>query len=112
MHASEHGAADHEPGAHSHPGPGTYVVIGVILAIITGVEVYVYTEETFRAALSFILVGLSAVKFILVVGFFMHLRFDNKLFTAMFGFGLLIAVMVVSALLLLFSYHPAFPHDF
>ena len=42
------------------------------------------------------------MKFVLVVAFFMHLRFDNKLFTWIFGAGFVIGVAVFLAILALF----------
>jgi cytochrome c oxidase subunit 4 len=48
---------------------------------------------------------LSICKFVLVVGYFMHLKFDNRLFTYIFGFGLAIALSVVLSLIALFHFH-------
>ena len=45
---------------------------------------------------------LSAVKFTLVVMFYMHLKFDNRFFTFLFGGPLLLALVVVVSLLLIF----------
>ena len=53
---------------------------------------------------------LSAVKFATVVGFFMHLRFDNPLFLAVFGFGLAVAGSVITAFMFLFGQYPQPPH--
>ncbi|MGD8727285.1 MAG: hypothetical protein PVH40_06545, partial [Gemmatimonadales bacterium] len=50
-----------------------------------------------------ILLTLSGAKFALVVMFYMHLKTDHKLFTAIFTVPLLIAVAVVLALLILFG---------
>ena len=82
-----HDAGGHEA-EHAHPGPKTYTIVGVILAIITLIEVWAYNQPFLRPALVPILLVLSAVKFATVVGFYMHLRFDNPLFLAVFGFGL------------------------
>ena len=57
-----------------------------------------------------ILLVLSAVKFATVVGFFMHLRFDNPLFLAVFGFGLAVAGSVITAFMFLFGQYPQPPH--
>ena len=59
----EHGAME-----HAHPGAGTYVFIGGILAFITLLEVWAYTQEFLRPMLVPILLVLSATKFVLVVG--------------------------------------------
>jgi cytochrome c oxidase subunit 4 len=47
---------------------------------------------------------MMAVKFFIVASFFMHLRFDNKIFTWMFYSGLLLAVGVYSVTLLTFRF--------
>jgi cytochrome c oxidase subunit 4 len=49
---------------------------------------------------------LSAGKFILVVMFFMHLKFDSKVFTAVFMAGLILATFMVTALVLLYQVLP------
>jgi cytochrome c oxidase subunit 4 len=104
-------AAHPEAVEHAHPGPKTYVLIGVVLAIITVLEVYAYTEERIRPLLVPVLLTLSAVKFVLVVGFYMHLKFDAPLFTGVFGFGLAVAASVITALLFLFHQYPLPAHQ-
>lgn len=83
--------------AHSGPGPAEYVNIGLVLAAITGLEVAVFYVSSLDAVLAPILIALSASKFLLVVLFFMHLRFDNRLFSTLFtgGFALAMAVFIV-----------------
>jgi cytochrome c oxidase subunit 4 len=112
MAATEHHLA-HEPGEHelehAHPGAKTYVIIGIILAVITVAEVFFYTQESVRAILVPLLLALSASKFVLVVGFYMHLKFDHPLFTGVFGFGLMVAGSIITALMFLFGQYP-FPH--
>jgi cytochrome c oxidase subunit 4 len=103
-HGGEHGALE-----HAHPGARTYTLIGLVLAIITLAEVFFYTQESVRAFLVPLLLVLSASKFALVVGFYMHLRFDHPLFTGVFGFGLVVAASVITALMFLFGQYPL-PH--
>src|SRR5947209_7143141 len=91
---------------HAHPGPRVYVIIGVILAAITLTEVWAYSQESIRPVLVPILLVLSALKFVMVVGFYMHLRFDHPLFTGVFGFGLVIAASVITAFMFLFGQYP------
>lgn len=95
-------AAAHE---HHHPGPGTYVKIGVILTLITVVEVWAYYVPSFVASRAFVpsLLIMSAVKFAIVVMFYMHLKYDHKLFRALFTGPLLIAGLTLVALLFLFG---------
>lgn len=108
-HGEQHLAHDgggHETLEHEHPGPKTYTIVGVILALFTIVEVWAYTFEPIKPILVPVLLVLSACKFVMVVGFFMHLKFDHPLFTGVFGFGLAVAGSVITALLFLFSQYP------
>jgi cytochrome c oxidase subunit 4 len=89
---------------HAHPGFPTYITIAVILTVITVVEVAVYYIDALRPALVPVLLTLSVVKFILVVGYFMHLKFDPRLLTGLFVFGLAIAFAVFLGLGALFNY--------
>ena len=94
-----------QPEVHesAHPTPSTYVIIAVILTAITAVEVAVIYMDGLRSLLIPILLLLSAVKFVTVVGFYMHLKFDARLFTTMFTGGFLLAVAVLLALVALFD---------
>jgi cytochrome c oxidase subunit 4 len=88
-----HAAAPaHRQGAH--PGPAEYVKIGLTLAVITAVEVAIYYIDALSDVLIPILMVLSALKFSLVVMWFMHLKFDNRMFSTFFVGGL----MLVAAL--------------
>ena len=93
--------ADHGDG-HGLTDKG-YVVVALILAAITAAEVsltYLDVGALFMPALLIMMVA----KFVIVVSFFMHLRFDNKIFTWLFYAGLLLAVGVYSAALLTFQF--------
>jgi cytochrome c oxidase subunit 4 len=89
-----------------HPGPKQYIIIGVVLGVITLVEVaafYLYKWDVTPALIALVLLLLTASKFVLVVGYFMHLRFDDKRFLALFVVPFVIAVSVMIALLGLFQ---------
>ena len=77
--------------AEGHPTPVQYVTVGLILAVITAVEVAIYYVDVLESALLGILMVLSALKFVLVLLWFMHLRFDNQLFSTLFAGGLALA---------------------
>jgi cytochrome c oxidase subunit 4 len=103
-HTSDHTAVAE---GHNHPKARLYIEIAVILAIITAVEVFVlYLPsmgfEGFRPALVPIFAVLSIAKFVMVVGWYMHLKFDDPFFLRMFGFALLIAFTVATAFIALF----------
>jgi cytochrome c oxidase subunit 4 len=99
----DHAAHGHdEPldeGAHAHPSSQVYVRVAIILAIITFIEVVIWYIPTVRPALVPALLILSVAKFLMVVGFFMHLRFDSRLYRFMFASGLVVTLGVYLALL-------------
>ena len=76
--------------ADGHPDAAEYVKVGLILAAITGIEVAIYYVDALGDTLLWLLLGLSAAKFVLVLMWFMHLRFDNRLLTIMFTTGLVL----------------------
>ena len=89
-----------------HPGPRKYLVIGTVLAILTGIEVaafYLYRVDVSPAMIAAVLLLLSAFKFTLVVGYFMHLRFDDLRFTLLFIFPFVIALSVMLVLMGIFG---------
>lgn len=97
----------HTAAAHieeHHPDARKYMIIALILAVITAVEVGVYYLPAVRPVLPPTLIALSAIKFSLVVMYYMHLKFDNRLFTGMFLFGLATAAFTIIAFLALFGY--------
>ena len=87
----------------AHPTPLTYLKVALTLAALTGVEVGVFYIEALEPAFLVIFILLSVVKFALVVMFYMHLKFDSRLFSGLFVGGLLLAVMVALALMALFQ---------
>jgi cytochrome c oxidase subunit 4 len=95
----------HQRTAHErpHPSPFAYVAIAVFLAVITSIEVAVYYIHELRPLLAPILLTLSATKFATVAAFYMHLRFDSKLFTYFFVGGLLLAGTLAISFMLLMS---------
>ena len=87
---------------HQHPTVDVYLRVAAALVILTVLEVGVFYVPAFRPVLVPVLLVLSAVKFALVLMFYMHLKADNKFFTFLFGAPLLLAVGVMAALLFLF----------
>lgn len=96
-------ADGHAEVEHAHPGAKTYVAVAGVLAVITAVEVAVFYIEALSPVLVPILLVLSATKFVLVVGFFMHLKFDSKLFTTVFVGPLIVAIGLMLAMLALYG---------
>lgn len=87
----------------AHPTPARYIVIALILAVITIVEVAIVYLEFLRPVLVPLLGVLSVTKFAMVAMFFMHLRFDDRLFSVLFVGGVLLATGVLVALMTLFG---------
>lgn len=97
-------AADHhDAGAHAHHPDLTYVKVAVILAALTGLETATYWVDLGGFHTPFLLIMMAA-KFILVLLFFMHLKFDNKLFGTLFYMGLGLTLMVYLGALFSFRF--------
>lgn len=86
-----------------HPGPREYVKIGMVLAIITALEVAVYYVDALRDQLVVILLLAMTVKFLIVVRSFMHLKFDNPGYGRMFITGITLAIAVYTVVLATFG---------
>jgi cytochrome c oxidase subunit 4 len=101
--AGGHSAAH---GAHAHPTWKQYKWVALILTLITVVEVWVYYIPSFVASKLFVpsLLIMSAVKFAIVVMYYMHLKYDARLFRALFTGPLIIAVVTIISLLFLFGH--------
>lgn len=80
-----------------------YILIAVALAVITGLEVTLSYVDIGPLFLPLLLI-LMAIKFVTVVSFFMHLRFDNRLFSVMFYLGVFLAIFVYCAALATFHF--------
>ncbi len=107
-------SAEHPPDAHAaeehdeHHGYIHYVVVGVILTVITIVEIMIPSVDAIRNALGTVwttasLLILSFLKGAGVVMYYMHLRQDDRLFTALFMFPFMIASTIVVILFLFWT---------
>ena len=67
--------------------------IAVILAAITALEVSTYYVDFGPFFLPALMI-MMAIKFLMVVSYFMHLKFDNRLFSWLFYAGLILAITV------------------
>ena len=104
--AQEAQVQEHSEGAvHTgHPTPKTYFIVAMILAGITAVEVAVFYATWLGHGIIPVLAILSTVKFVLVAMFYMHLKYDARLFSTLFVGGLALAFTVVFALIGLFRF--------
>jgi cytochrome c oxidase subunit 4 len=82
---------------------GLYVQIAMLLAVITGLELVTVYLPFMTWLLVTVLVVLSTVKFMFVIFYFMHLRWDKAFCTILFFIGLVLAGGTMWALLKLFG---------
>ncbi|HEU4324830.1 MAG TPA: cytochrome C oxidase subunit IV family protein [Roseiflexaceae bacterium] len=96
----EHQDAHHD---EAHGSTQKYWVVGIVLAIITAVEVIV-TFLPFLGfdALLFLLMIMAFAKGILIVAYFMHLRGDAGIFKLVFMVPFVMASLFLLAMMLLF----------
>jgi cytochrome c oxidase subunit 4 len=85
----------------AHASVGTYVTIAVVLTLVTALEFAVLYIRALTPILVPLLLVMSAGKFVLVVLFFMHLRYEKPLLTTLFAAPVLIAVIIVVAMMTL-----------
>ena len=89
------------PPAHAegeHAGVGTYVKVAVILTVVTALEFAVLYIRALTPILIPLLLVMSAGKFVLVILFFMHLRYDARVLSTVFVGPLVVAIGLVIAL--------------
>jgi cytochrome c oxidase subunit 4 len=108
-HGDSHGA--HAATAHAghvhdeHPTWSTYWKVALILTVITAVEVSAYYIPAWETSWIYVpsMLIMSTVKFTIVVMFYMHLKYDHKLFRSLFTGPLFIAALTLIGLLFLFA---------
>ncbi|MFP5578522.1 MAG: cytochrome C oxidase subunit IV family protein [Acidimicrobiia bacterium] len=102
-------ATDHARHEH-HPSDGLYWKVGAALGFITALEVgtYFITDDPYGHELKWVLIvgllSLMVLKFVVIVSYFMHVKFDNRLFRNVFVSGLLLAVGVYLVTLTTFEF--------
>lgn len=100
-------AAGHHDASKFH----IFVQIAMILAVITGVEIVIVYIPIARWIILTALVVLSVVKFLMVIFYFMHLKWDKLFCTILFFIGLVLGGGTAVALLLLFAVGDSHPLD-
>jgi cytochrome c oxidase subunit 4 len=103
---------------HDHPGPGLYLKIGLLLFVLTALEVGVYELAFEHPGLHLgvalhgvfvpVILILSACKFALVAMYYMHLKQDSRILSGAFVFPLILAGLMIVGLMILVAYHHAF----
>ena len=88
-----------------HAGPKLYWIFAAVLAFITYVEWYVIAykdkHDFGTTFLVWSLLIMSLVKFVMVVGWYMHLRYDHKWLTKIFTAGLVMGTATAIVLCIL-----------
>jgi len=84
----------------AEPTPKLYWIIALILAVLTAVEVAIPYIDTLDAVAVPALLILGATKFLIVVGFFMHLKFDRPIYRNLFFIGVIGALLIFGVVLL------------
>jgi caa(3)-type oxidase subunit IV len=77
--------------------PLGYAVVFLVLAVITGIELGVKGLGLPRAATNVLFLLLSLGKASLVAAFYMHLRRDNRIYTAVFVLPVILFVVFALA---------------
>lgn len=99
MSAPDTTASGHQEPSNFH----IYVQIAMLLGIITGIEIVLIYLPFAKWLIVTGLVALSAVKFLYVIFYFMHLKWDKVFCTVLFFIGLILASGTMWALLKLFG---------
>jgi cytochrome c oxidase subunit IV len=98
--------------SHAHADQNkfwAYVQIAMLLAVITGVEIVAIGLPFNKVLLVTSLIVLSVVKFLFVIFYFMHLRWDKVFCTILFFIGLILAGGTMWGLLMVFAIEPSKP---
>jgi cytochrome c oxidase subunit 4 len=86
---------------HTSPGWRQYVGIAVILGVLTLIELWAATLIAFRVPM---LLALTVIKASLVALWYMHLKFDSRLYSGLFaGAIILFAIPLTVVLIILFQ---------
>jgi cytochrome c oxidase subunit 4 len=94
------------PAAAGHAEPSKfhfYIQVAMILSVVTGIEVVLVYLPLAKWFVVSALCILSAGKFMAVIFYFMHLRWDKVFCTILFFIGLVLAGGTMWALLHLFA---------
>jgi cytochrome c oxidase subunit IV len=100
-----HDAPRAEDSEHTgHKPDSFYIKVALILGAITAGEVYASYAEWLGDVFIPLLLIMMAIKFLMVVSLFMHLKFDHKIFSYLFYAGLILAIFVYVAALATFRF--------
>lgn len=90
----------------AHPTPAQYVKIAVGLAMLTAVEVGLfYINDALQLGWinTAALLILAFLKFVIVVGWYMHIRYEKATVSRFFTFGFVLAFSLYAVVLISFG---------
>jgi cytochrome c oxidase subunit 4 len=104
-HGGDHPPSEQQHFVQHHPSWKTYLLVGAILVVITAVEVMAFYTPAWEQSRIYVpsMLILSTLKFVIVVMFYMHLKYDHKLFRALFTGPFVVAALTLIALMFLFG---------
>jgi cytochrome c oxidase subunit IV len=85
-----------------HPTPAQYWKIAVVLAVLTAIEVaiyYIHRAYDLGHLNTLLLIILALLKFVIVIGWYMHLRFENSTLSRFFSGGFILACTLYTIIL-------------
>lgn len=83
-----------------HPSQAFYWGIAAFLAVVTAIEIAIPSISALDSVKVPLLWLLAALKFGTVAAFFMHLRYDRKIYKTLFLFGVIGIIPLMVVLLL------------
>lgn len=90
----------------SHATVRAYLVIAAILSVFTFLEWRLFSIEAFGdSGRNTIMLALSAIKFTMVVAFFMHLRFEKPQYSWIFVGCMVLGITAFLSIILLQRHH-------
>lgn len=90
--------------AADHPSEFQYVKVAVFLAIVTAAEVAVFYIDALKNLVVPLLSAMMLIKFLAVAGYFMHLKFDSRIFRRFFVLGIVLAIAIYGVVLWTFTF--------
>lgn len=104
MSATDATAGPHA--AYHGPTPREYVQIAAALFVLTAGEISTYFVDFGPLGIPLLIV-LMAIKFALVANFFMHLKYDSRMYTRLVFAGLTLAVSLYAVALVVIKFASA-----
>ena len=93
---------DSETHEHVHPNYlGVFIALAVLTAMITGIELTARAGyiDVPRTVLNLTYLSMSLAKALLVVLFYMHLKYDSRLYAVLFGVPCIFGVVFLTLVL-------------